>query len=49
MRLTLYIDGDAFPNPLKPILLRAIEREIAADKLSYILGTQIKILIIEGI
>ncbi len=24
--MTLYIDGDAFPNLLKPILLRAIER-----------------------
>jgi uncharacterized protein len=24
--LTLYIDGDAFPNMLKPILLRAVER-----------------------
>ena len=24
--MTLYIDGDALPNPLKPILLRAIER-----------------------
>ena len=24
--LTLYIDGDAFPNLLKPILLRSIER-----------------------
>lgn len=24
--MTLYIDGDAFPNQLKPILLRAIER-----------------------
>jgi uncharacterized protein len=24
--LTLYIDGDAFPNSLKPILFRAIER-----------------------
>ena len=26
MQMTLYIDGDAFPNALKPILLRAIER-----------------------
>jgi len=25
-KLTLYIDGDAFPNLLKPIILRAIER-----------------------
>lgn len=25
-RLHLYIDGDAFPNLLKPIILRAIER-----------------------
>ena len=25
-QLTLYIDGDAFPNLLKPIILRAIER-----------------------
>ncbi len=24
--MTLYVDGDAFPNLLKPILLRAIER-----------------------
>lgn len=24
--LTLYVDGDAFPNLLKPILLRSIER-----------------------
>jgi uncharacterized protein len=24
--MTLYIDGDAFPNLLKPILLRAVER-----------------------
>jgi hypothetical protein len=24
--VTLYVDGDAFPNLLKPILLRAIER-----------------------
>ncbi len=24
--MTLYIDGDAFPNLLKPIILRAIER-----------------------
>jgi len=24
--LTLYIDGDAFPNLLKPIVLRAVER-----------------------
>ncbi len=24
--LTLYIDGDAFPNLLKPILLRSVER-----------------------
>jgi uncharacterized protein YaiI (UPF0178 family) len=24
--ITLYVDGDAFPNLLKPILLRAIER-----------------------
>ncbi len=24
--MTLYIDGDAFPNMLKPILLRAVER-----------------------
>jgi uncharacterized protein YaiI (UPF0178 family) len=24
--MTLYLDGDAFPNPLKPILFRAIER-----------------------
>lgn len=23
--MTLYIDGDAFPNMLKPILLRAVE------------------------
>ena len=26
MRMTLYIDGDAFPNQLKPILFRAIIR-----------------------
>jgi uncharacterized protein YaiI (UPF0178 family) len=26
MPITLYIDGDAFPNKLKPILFRAIER-----------------------
>jgi uncharacterized protein YaiI (UPF0178 family) len=25
--MTLYIDGDAFPNLLKPIVLRAIERK----------------------
>ncbi|MDX1294696.1 MAG: YaiI/YqxD family protein [Sulfurimonadaceae bacterium] len=25
--MRLYVDGDAFPNLLKPILLRAIERE----------------------
>jgi uncharacterized protein YaiI (UPF0178 family) len=25
--MTLYVDGDAFPNLLKPILLRSIERE----------------------
>ena len=24
--MILYLDGDAFPNPLKPILFRAIER-----------------------
>ncbi len=24
--MTLYIDGDAFPNQLKPVVLRAIER-----------------------
>lgn len=24
--MILYVDGDAFPNLLKPILLRAIER-----------------------
>ena len=26
MQMTLYIDGDAFPNLLKPVLFRAIER-----------------------
>ena len=26
MPMTLYIDGDAFPNKLKPIIFRAIER-----------------------
>lgn len=26
MPITLYVDGDAFPNLLKPILFRAIER-----------------------
>jgi uncharacterized protein len=26
MQMTLYIDGDAFPNILKPILFRAIKR-----------------------
>ena len=26
MQMTLYIDGDALPNQLKPILFRAIER-----------------------
>ncbi len=26
MQMTLYLDGDAFPNRLKPILFRAIER-----------------------
>lgn len=26
MPITLYIDGDAFPNKLKPILFRAIEK-----------------------
>ncbi len=25
-KMTLYLDGDAFPNPLKTILFRAIER-----------------------
>lgn len=25
--MTLYVDGDAFPNLLKPILLRALERK----------------------
>ncbi|QSZ41348.1 YaiI/YqxD family protein [Sulfurimonas aquatica] len=24
--LSIYVDGDAFPNPLKPILFRSIER-----------------------
>ncbi len=52
--MTLYIDGDAFPNLLKPIVLRAIERlklptfVIANKKISVGKSKHITYLIVEA-